>query len=88
MFFRPKNTIKIAGWIPAFILPTATLLQLIKVFGGSLEGVSALTWLLFGLANAGSYIFTEKYFSPQAIFAFGITALMDFMIVGFVLFKG
>ena len=72
----------LSGWIPAVVLPTATMSQLVKIVrSNSAEGVSLVSWLLFGIANVGLYIFTEKYFSPQALIGLLGTALMDFVIV-------
>ncbi|MEO0949582.1 MAG: hypothetical protein AAFY11_15840 [Cyanobacteria bacterium J06641_5] len=77
----------LAGWIPAIVLPAATLLQLLKVAQlKSAEGVSLTTWLLFGFANVGLYIFTEKYFAPQSLIGLLGTAVMDFVIVGMIIF--
>jgi len=77
----------LAGWIPAIVLPAATLLQLLKVAQlKSAEGVSLTTWLLFGFANVGLYIFTEKYVAPQSLIGLLGTAVMDFIIVGMIIF--
>ena len=78
--------ISFSGWIPALTLPTATLFQLARIVKtGSAEGVSALTWLLFGFANLGIYVFTEKYLALQSILAQLLTAVLNFVIVGFIL---
>lgn len=83
---KPMNLkTKLAGLLPTIILPTATGLQLIKMLTGAVDGVSAISWLLFGFANLGTYFFTEKLGSPQAIIAFLLTAILDFIIVGFAL---
>ncbi|MEM9266447.1 MAG: hypothetical protein AAGA46_13055 [Cyanobacteria bacterium P01_F01_bin.13] len=75
----------LAGWIPAVILPTATISQLLKIVRSkSAEGVSLSTWLLFGIANVGLYIFTEKYFTLQALIGLLGTAIMDFIIVAMI----
>lgn len=72
----------LAGWIPAIVLPTATMSQLLKIIRSqSTEGVSLTAWLLFGIANIGLYIFTEKYLALQALIGLLGTAVMDFMIV-------
>ncbi len=71
----------LAGWLPALIFPTATLFQLVPVLQGNTAGVSALSWLLFGLANLGAYLFSTQKQTPQIILAFLVTALMDFVIV-------
>ena len=72
----------LAGWIPAIVLPTATTFQLIKISRSkSADGVSITTWLLFGIANVGLYIFTEKYLELQALIGLLGTAILDFIIV-------
>lgn len=77
----------LAGWIPAIILPTATVSQLVKIVRSrSAEGVSLATWLLFGIANVGLYIFTEKYLAIQSLVGLLGTAMMDFIIVALILF--
>ena len=81
-----RRLIALAGWLPAVIIPLATLLQCIEVFrADSVEGVSWTTWLLFGIANIGFYIFTEKYTQLQSILGFLGTAVIDFVIVAYVL---
>lgn len=75
----------LAGWIPAVILPTATVSQLLKIIRSkSAEGVSLSTWLLFGIANIGLYIFTEKYVALQSLIGLLGTAIMDFIIVAII----
>ncbi|MEL6439730.1 MAG: hypothetical protein AAFQ80_10800 [Cyanobacteria bacterium J06621_8] len=77
----------LAGWIPAIVLPAATISQLLKITRSqSAEGVSLVTWLLFGIANVGLYIFTEKYFELQALIGLLGTAIMDFVIVILIIF--
>ncbi len=79
--------IQISGWVPAFIIPTATAIQLWKIIKNkSSEGVSWVTWFLFGIANLGLYIYTEKYYDPQAIIGLFLTAIIDFVIVGLIFF--
>jgi uncharacterized protein with PQ loop repeat len=74
--------INIAGWIPAIAIPSATLAQLFKILGSrKTAGVSVLSWGLFGVANLGIYIFTEKYFAIQSILAQLLTAILNFVIV-------
>jgi uncharacterized protein with PQ loop repeat len=83
----PPFWINIAGWIPAFTLPLATLFQLMKLLKTkSTEGVSVLAWVLFGFANLGIYIFTEKYLVIQSILAQLLTAVLNFVIVGVILY--
>lgn len=75
--------IKLAGWLPAFIIPTATIIQLVTIFKDrSTQGVSWLTWFLFGVANIGLYIYTEKYSALQSIVGLLGSAALDFLIAG------
>lgn len=81
-----ETWLEIAGWIPGIVLPMATLLQLIKIARvKSVEGVSLMTWLLFGFANLGLYIFTEKYFALQTLIGLLGTATLNFIIVGMII---
>jgi hypothetical protein len=70
-----------AGWLPAIIFPTATLLQLVPVLRGETAGVSSISWAMFGLANLGAYIFSTQKQMPQIILSFLLTAVMDALIV-------
>jgi len=70
------------GWLPAVILPLATVFQLVKIIKSkSVEGVSAVSWLLFCIANAGLYIYTQKYLELQAILSMLLTAFLNLIIV-------
>ena len=78
--------INLAGWIPAIVLPVATLAQLIKIIRAKeVKGISLFTWLMFGLANTGLYFFTEKYFALQSLLGLLLTAILDFAVVGLIL---
>ncbi len=76
----------LAGWMPAVILPTATLDQLLTLLrSGTADSVSALTWLLFLLANVGALFLgrpESRVAAVQMALAFGLTALLDVAIVG------
>lgn len=75
--------IKLSGWLPAIIIPTATIIQLVTIFKDrSTQGVSWLTWFLFGVANIGLYIYTEKYSALQSIVGLLGSAALDFLIAG------
>ncbi len=79
----------LAGWMPAIILPLATITQLSKIIREkSAKGVSLVTWVMFGVANVGLYVFTEKYWALQSLIGLLGTAILDFTIVGFILFYG
>lgn len=81
-----ETLLEISGWIPAVVLPTATLIQLIKIARAkSAEGVSLMTWLLFGFANLGMYVFTEKYFALQTLIGLLGTAVLNFIIVAMII---
>ena len=73
--------IKLAGWLPAVIIPAAIIIQLATIFKDrSTQGVSWLTWFLFGVANIGLYIYTEKYSALQSIVGLLGSAALDFLI--------
>lgn len=75
--------IDLFGWLPALIIPIATLIQLGAILRQrSTAGVSALTWFLFGVANIGLYVYTEKYTDIQAIAGLLGSAVLDFVITG------
>lgn len=78
--------IEIAGWLPAIIFPSATLIQLLTILRtGSVSGVSPLAWSLFGVANLSVYVYTEKYLALQTIIGFLGTALLNFIIAAMAL---
>lgn len=80
------SIIELSGWLPAIIFPAATLIQLIAILRSStIEGVSPLTWTLFGIANISIYIYTEKYLAVQPIIGFLGTAVLDFVIASMAL---
>lgn len=77
----PDWLVNLMGWLPAIIFPGATLIQLIKIIQtNTATGVSIETWLLFSVANVGMYLYTEKYFAPQAL-ALLLTAALQASIV-------
>jgi len=77
----------IAGWVPGIIIPTATLIQFIKIKRSrSAEGVSVIALLLFGFANIGLYVFTEKYWALQSLIGLLGTAIIDFAMVAIMMF--
>ena len=79
--------VELMGWVPAIVFPGATLLQLIAVLRArSTGGASAITWLLFGLANLGLYGWTGKHFALQSLIGLLGTAALDFAIVFFILY--
>ncbi len=79
---RKRMIQELAGWLPALILPTATLLQIVKIIRqGNSDGVSMSSWILFGIANLGTYVFTGRYTAIQTILGFLLTAILNFVIV-------
>jgi polyferredoxin len=49
--------------------------------------VSYLTWSLFGIANIGLYIYTEKYTALPSILGLLGSAALDFIIAALALVK-
>lgn len=73
--------IQVAGAIPAIIFPTASLIQLIALLKRrNADGVSALSWFCFGIANICLYIYTQKYDEWEAITAFLGTSTLNFAV--------
>ena len=82
----PDWAVELAGWVPAIVIPVATFLQLLQIVRSrSVDGVSWVSWALFGIANIGVYVFTEKWLAPQSLLGFLLSAILDFVIVGIVL---
>jgi hypothetical protein len=82
------NIRAVAGWLPAVILPVATLDQLLTILRGGTDNVSAFTWFLFLLANLGALFLQRPQSRLAAVqmgLAFGVTSLLDLAIVGLVL---
>lgn len=81
----PMNIPQIVGILPAVVFPVATfqhLVRLVRRRAGAAD--NPMTWLLFGLANLAIYIYTERYTEWQAILGMLVTALVDFIIVGYI----
>lgn len=72
---------QIAGILPAIVFPVATGFQLFRILRArSAAGVSAVTWVLFGLANVALYVYAEHYTDWQAIVGMLLSAVLDFAI--------
>ncbi len=80
---------KLVAWLPALILPGATIAQLLALLdSGSAENVSPLTWFMFMLANVGALYLGRPeggLARLQMALAFGLTALLDLIIVAIVI---
>lgn len=71
-----------AGWIPAVIFPSASLLQFMAIVRRkSAAGVSALSWILFAVANISLYFYMERHFELQSIIGALGTALVNLLVV-------
>lgn len=74
------------GWVPAVIFPMASLMQLGALLRrGRAEGVSAVTWGMFALANVCLYLTIGEWGRPQVIATTLGSALVQAIIVGVVL---
>lgn len=77
---------QIAGILPALVFPAATAVQLIRIVRArSAAGVSATTWILFGLANVAMYLYVERFADWQAIVGMLLTAVLDVVIAALAL---
>lgn len=75
-----------AGWFPAVFLPSATVIQLYSLASKRRsDGVSALTWTLFALANFCLYLNIGKWTSPQVVLSTLGTGLLQCLVVALVL---
>lgn len=71
-----------AGWIPAVIFPSASFLQFMAIVRRkSAAGVSALSWLLFAVANVSLFFYMERYFEIQSIVGALGTAIVNLLVV-------
>lgn len=71
-----------AGWIPAVIFPSASFLQFLAILRRkSATGVSALSWILFAVANISLYFYMERHFELQSILGALGTAVVNLMVV-------
>jgi len=76
----------IIGFIPAVIYPVAGSVQLVKIIRSKdAEGVSPLSWILFGIANACLFIYVQKYTDLFTIIALLGTACINFTVAGLAL---
>lgn len=74
------------GWVPAVIFPMASLLQLGALLRrGRAEGVSAVTWGMFAIANVCLYLTIGEWDRPQVIVTTLGSALVQGIVVGLVL---
>jgi hypothetical protein len=82
---------RLAGWLPAIILPAATAEQIRALLtADSAAGTSALTWFLFLLANLGAMFLgipATRIARVQIALAFGLTAVLDVLLIVLVLVR-
>lgn len=79
--------IKIAGIIPAFIFPIASIIQCLHLLRvKNSKGNSLPSWFAFVIGNVCLYIYTEKYLELQAILATLGTALIQLYVI-FLIYK-
>ena len=87
-----SNRKRLAGWLPAIILPIAATDQLVRsLLSEDVSGISVTAWFLFLLANIGSLVFAsggDRIAKMQVLIAFGITAVLDAAIVIVLLLRG
>lgn len=78
-----------AAWLPAIILPLATAEQLRVLYGAdTVDGASALVWVMFLLANIGAMFLGKAETSLarlQMWLAFGLTSVFDLALVSLIL---
>ncbi len=68
MVASDANWTQALGLVPAIVFPVASLVQLVVMIRRrSGEGVSAITWTLFALANVCLYLYMGRHAEAQAI---------------------
>ena len=78
--------LSLVGWVPAVVFPTASVLQLLALARrGRSDGVSALTWSLFALANFCLYLTVGEWLRPQVIITTVGTGLLQVVVVVMIL---
>lgn len=82
-----EQIIQIAGAIPAIIFPAASLIQLCALLRRrNADGVSALSWFFFAVANICLYVYTQKYDEWAAIATFLGTSTLNFAVCGLAIY--
>jgi uncharacterized protein with PQ loop repeat len=79
--------IEVIGYIPVIVFPVASLIQLYQLYQSkSAVGLSTATWIAFAIGNLSLYIYTEKYFEPQAIITLLGTFCVQVVVVLYALY--
>lgn len=80
------TTAQFAGILPAIVFPTATAVQLFRIWRArSVVGISITSWVLFGFANIALYVYAGRYGEWQLILGTLVTAFLDFAIAALAL---
>ena len=81
-----SDLLNVIGWVPAVVFPAATVSQLFVLTRRQrVDGVSAITWGLFAVANICLYLTIGEWGRPQVIATTLGSALVQAIIVGVVL---
>lgn len=74
--------LSVVGWVPAFVFPAASVLQLLAMARrGRSDGVSRTTWTLFAFANVCLYLTIGEWTRPQVVITTLGTAALQLVVV-------
>lgn len=74
--------LSVIGWVPAFVFPAASVLQLLAIARrGRSDGVSRTTWSLFAFANVCLYLTIGEWTRPQVVITTLGTAALQVVVV-------
>ncbi len=77
-----SDLLNVIGWVPAVVFPAATVSQLfVLTRRRKADGVSAMTWSLFAVANVCLYLTIGEWLRPQILITTLGTAVLQVVVV-------
>jgi fatty acid desaturase len=81
-----SDLLNVIGWVPAVVFPAATVSQLfVLTRRRKADGVSAITWGLFAVANVCLYLTIGEWMRPQILITTLGTAVLQVVVVMMIL---
>jgi fatty acid desaturase len=81
-----SDLLNVIGWVPAVVFPAATVSQLfVLTRRRKADGVSAITWGLFAVANVCLYLTIGEWLRPQILITTLATAVLQVVVVMMIL---
>jgi hypothetical protein len=76
-----SDLLNVIGWVPAVVFPAATVSQLfVLTRRRKADGVSAITWGLFAVANVCLYLTIGEWLRPQILITTLGTAVLQVVV--------